>query len=101
MLLKAIRLINIHLNYCLMIDDAKIEIPLELTEVLDMSGSAKRVEFNNVIFSPKKYSNDEYVIYYQAKVNNLIFRINNDTLTIINSFHLIKLKQLMLMFVML
>ena len=39
MLLKAIRLINIHLNYCLMIDDAKIEIPLELTEVLDMSGS--------------------------------------------------------------
>ena len=28
-----------------MIDDVKIEIPLELTEELDMSGSAKRVEF--------------------------------------------------------
>ena len=70
-----------------MVDDVKIEIPLELTEELDMSGSAKSVEFNDVIFSPKKYSNDEYVIYYQAKVNNLIFRINNDTLTIINSFH--------------
>ena len=70
-----------------MIDDVKIEIPLELTEELDMSYSAKPIEFNDVIFSPKKYNNDEYVIYYQAKVNNLIFRINNDNLTIINSFH--------------
>ena len=70
-----------------MLDDITFVISNELTKDLDMSGSAKPVEFNNIIYYPKKSNNNEYVIYYQAKVKNLIVRMNNDTITIINSFH--------------
>jgi hypothetical protein len=68
-------------------DDITAVIPLELSEELDMSMSAKSIDFNGITFYPKPNRTNEYIIYYVATLRNLSLRLKNDSLTIVNSIH--------------
>ena len=86
MLLKAIRLINIYLNYCLMLDDIKIEIPLELSEELNVF-VRKEYDFNGMIFYPFVNNKTGQVKYWESTYENLKLRLTNNSLVVLNSWH--------------
>ena len=86
MLLKAIRLINIHLNYCLMIDDIKLDISLDISEELNVFIS-KVYDLHGILFYPVLNTKTGQVKYWESTYENLKLRLTNDSLVVLNSWH--------------
>lgn len=86
MLSKTIRLINIHLNYYLMIDDIKLDISLEISEELNVFIS-RVYDLNGIMFYPVLNTKTGQVKYWESSYENLKLRLTNDSLVVLNSWH--------------